>query len=327
MKLKIGEEQVIVQGMRPEEGQWGPYQFATPYKIGDKIAVSVHVGEDSMKTYGDGKLWFVSEDQGETWQETSPDIIADCGLELPNGDKIIFPRVSAIELSDYRIPSLTELTPDVDFSKKAEEGTLPLQDGLTSWQGNILIRAYNADRLPDSLSAKKWYMIRKTAKGEVNEEYCELDWPYLTRVVFSGPGITSPYMKGIFQTGVPRIGPDGAIWITAFSGEGHINPKNKQYSPYYSAEDFPIMRLLFLMTVPFAGLCVPRGLVLPDMNGHPCICQGQPTWARPGLLLRNFHSPECFQVFVNWNAVSRFCALPVPACLLPLVQTMTAQSG
>lgn len=238
MKLKIGEERVIVQGMRPEEGQWGPYQFATPYKIGDTIAVSVHVGEDSMKTYGDGKLWFVSEDQGETWQETSPDIIADCGLELPNGDKIIFPRVSAIELSDYRIPSLTELTPDVDFSQKAEEGTLPLQDGLTSWQGNTLIRAYNADRLPDSLSAKKWYMIRKTAKGEVNEEYCELDWPYLTRVVFSGPDIISPYMKGIFPTGVPKIGPDGAIWITAFSGEGHINPKNKQYSPYYSAEIF-----------------------------------------------------------------------------------------
>lgn len=319
--------------------------------------MSVHVGEDSIKTYGDGKLWFVSEDQGETWQEISPDIIADCGLELPNGDKIVFPRVSAIELSDYRIPSLIELTPDVDFSKKAEEGTLPLQDSLTPWQGSLLIRAYNADRLPDSLSAKKWYMLRKTAKGEVKEEYCELDWPYLTRVVFSGPDIKIPYMKGIFPTGVPKIGPDGAIWITAFSGEGHINPKNNQYSPYYSAEifrstdnghtfrqyahmeypadgdkypsaeGFPIIRLLFLMTVPFAGLCVPHGLVLPDMNGHLCICQGQPTWARPGLLLRNFHSPECFQVFVNWNASSRFCALPAPECLLPLVPTMTAQSG
>lgn len=45
-------------------------------------------------------------------------------------------------------------------------------------------------------------------------------------------------MKGLFPSGVPKIGPDGAIWITAFSGEGHINPENGQYSPYYSAELF-----------------------------------------------------------------------------------------
>ena len=32
--------------------------------------------------------------------------------------------------------------------------------------------------------------------------------------------------------------PDGAVWVSAFSGEGHINPANGQYSPYYSAELF-----------------------------------------------------------------------------------------
>ena len=85
MEIKIGDEKVVVRGIRPEEGMWGPYQFPMPYKVRDKIAVSVHVGEDSIKTYGDGRLWFVSEDKGETWQETTPDIIADCGLKLPNG--------------------------------------------------------------------------------------------------------------------------------------------------------------------------------------------------------------------------------------------------
>ncbi len=237
MKIKVGDEKVVVRGIRPEEGMWGPYQFPTPYKAGDKIAVSVHVGEDSIKTYGDGKLWFVSGDKGETWQETTPDIIADCGLKLPNGDTITFPRVSAIDVSDYKIPSFLELTPGTDYSKKAEEGTFPQQDGVTSHCGYI-IRAYNADRLPDSLSEKKWYMIRKTAGGEVREEYCKLEWPYLTRVVFSDDTFKNPYMKGIFPTGVPKIGPDGAVWITAFSGEGHIDPKTKQYSPYYSAEIF-----------------------------------------------------------------------------------------
>ena len=29
-----------------------------------------------------------------------------------------------------------------------------------------------------------------------------------------------------------------AIWVSAFSGEGHINPENGEYSPYYSAEIF-----------------------------------------------------------------------------------------
>ncbi len=237
MEIKIGDEKVVVRGIRPEEGMWGPYQFPMPYKVGDKIAVSVHVGEDSIKTYGDGRLWFVSEDKGETWQETTSDIIADCGLKLPNGDTIIFPRVSAIDVSGYKIPGFFELTPGTDYSKKAEEGTFPQQDGVTSHGGHV-IRAYNADRLPDSLSEKKWYMIRKTADGEVREEYCKLEWPYLTRVVFSDDTLANPYMKGIFPTGVPKIGPDGAVWITAFSGEGHIDPKTKQYSPYYSAELF-----------------------------------------------------------------------------------------
>ena len=238
MKITVGKESVVVRGIRPEDGGWGPYQFPTPYTVGDKIAVSVHVGADSVKNYGDGKRWFVSADKGETWEETTSDIIADCGLELPNGDKITFPRVSAKPLDGYKIPSFLCLTPGTDFSKKAEEGTLPQQDGVTYWQGGTVIRAYNADRLPDSLSEKKWYMIRKTASGEVREEYCDLIWPYLTRVVFSDANLHGPYMKGIFPTGVPKIGPDGAIWITAFSGEGHIDPKTKQYSPYYSAEIF-----------------------------------------------------------------------------------------
>jgi len=238
MKLLFGEERVIVRGPTKEENYWGSYQFPNAYRLKDRLVVSVHVGEDSVRHYGDGRLWFQSLNGGESWEKTDASVMADCGLELPNGDRIHFPRVSAKSLDGYTIPAPEFLTPGTDFSQKAEESTLPLQDGITSWFSGTAIRAYLAERLPDSLSKKQWYMIRKTKGGEVREEYCDLDWPCLTRVVHSDPDMTHCFMKGLFPTGTPQIGPDGAIWITAYSGEGHINPKNGQYSPYYSAELF-----------------------------------------------------------------------------------------
>ena len=69
------------------------------------------------------------------------------------------------------------------------------------------------------------------------EERAAVDWPYLTRVVFNGPGYDA-ILKPIFPRGTPKLGPDGAIWVSAFSGEGHLDPENGQYSPYYSAELF-----------------------------------------------------------------------------------------
>ena len=67
MKLKIGEERVIVRGIRPEEHMWGPYQFPRPYNIDGKIIVSVHVTEDNMKNTGEPTRWFESVDGGESW--------------------------------------------------------------------------------------------------------------------------------------------------------------------------------------------------------------------------------------------------------------------
>ena len=36
MKLTIGKETLICQGMRPEEHLWGPYQFPLPYRLEDR---------------------------------------------------------------------------------------------------------------------------------------------------------------------------------------------------------------------------------------------------------------------------------------------------
>ena len=62
MRITAGKETVIVRGMRPEENWWGKYQFPCPYRLKDKIAVSVHVEDDTIITTGSPARWFESSD-------------------------------------------------------------------------------------------------------------------------------------------------------------------------------------------------------------------------------------------------------------------------
>lgn len=237
MKLILGEEHVVVRGIRPEEKLWGPYQFPMPFFLGDRYVVSVHVEDDTIVHSGNPTKWFESFDKGVTWQETSDQISAQCGLKLPNGDRLYFPIDGGTNLKAYTFPDYSMLTPRYDFSQRAPEGTMPIQDGVTAWWNGDVIRAYRAERLPESLSKKEWTVERIPAgKTEKVIEKVPVEWPCLTRVVFNRPG--GNLMKPINPRGVAKIGPDGKIYISAFSGEGHINPENGWYSPYYSAELF-----------------------------------------------------------------------------------------
>lgn len=238
MKLTMGEEHVIVRGVCPEEQLWGAYQFPRPYNLGDRLVIAVHVTDDDIKSFGNTNRWFESWDEGQTWKEIDASVSTECGLLLPNGDRIYFPMESGIALDHYKSTPQSQLTPGYDFSKKAEEGTLPIPDGMTCWWDGTVINAYNADRLPESLSKKEW-LVKRIPSGETEpvSSMVQVDWPYLTRVVYSGDGYDN-ILKPIFPRGNPKLGPDGAIWVSAFSGEGHINPATGQYSPYYSAELF-----------------------------------------------------------------------------------------
>lgn len=160
MKIAYSKENVIVRGMKPEENWWGKYQFPRPFKLNGKIAVSVHVEDDTIITTGNPTRWFESADCGDSWNEISPANAAECGLLLTNGDRIYFPIEGGTDVTDYKFPSFGMLTPDYDFTKKANEGEMPIQDGVTAWFGGAVIRAYNADRLPESLSKKEWHIIR-----------------------------------------------------------------------------------------------------------------------------------------------------------------------
>ena len=239
MKLSMGPERVIVQGIRPEEQLWGGYQFPRPYDLGDRLVVAVHVASDDIKSFGQDNRWFESRDRGVSWQEIGPEVSVECGLRLPNGDRIYFLMENGVSLrGKYRITEQKYYTPGYDFTARAPEGTLPIPDGITYWLEGTMIRAYNADRLPESLSKKQW-LLKRIPAGQTQPvtEYAQVDWPYLTRVVYTGPGYED-VLKPIFPRSTPKLGPDGAVWVSAFSGEGHLDPENGQYSPYYSAELF-----------------------------------------------------------------------------------------
>lgn len=239
IKISISDPTLIVQGMTFEENAWGKYQFPIPYNLGDRILVAVHVDKDDVSSFGSPNRWFESRDKGLSWKEIPHTSASEAGTLLKNGDRLYFPPESGISLANYKMPPQSTNTPDYDWQKQAEEGTLPLPDGITSWWLNgVVIRAYNADRLPPSLAKKEWLAIRTPAgKKEAVKEYAKLDWQYLTRVVHNGGGFKY-VLKPIFPQGVLKHAPDGSIWISSFSGEGHINPATKRYSPYYSAEIF-----------------------------------------------------------------------------------------
>lgn len=237
MKIVMGEEKLIVQGMRPEENPWGAYQFPIPYKLSDGIAVSVHVADDGIEHFcKETKRWFKSTDNGETWFEVDSSISSECGILLKNGDRLYFPEVKSQEVGDYVLMPSSYRTPATDMSEPAPEGVLPVPDGMT-FNFDETIYAYLADRLPESLRKKEWLAFRiPFGANEAMEERATLEWPYLTRVVFTKG--SKKVMRSIFPHGRGRIGPDGALWISTYSGDGHVDPNTGLYSPYYSAQIF-----------------------------------------------------------------------------------------
>ena len=69
MKIILGEEKVITQGMTLEENLWGKYQFPSTGYVDGKLVVSVFVGKDTLVKDLKPGLWFTTDDNGETWYE------------------------------------------------------------------------------------------------------------------------------------------------------------------------------------------------------------------------------------------------------------------
>ena len=90
-------------------------------------------------------------------------VAIQCGLRLANGDLLYFPMVSGTILEGYRVTPQNLLTTGYDFSRRAEEKTLPIPDGMTCWLDGTLIRAFRVERLPESLSKAEWLSRRVMA--------------------------------------------------------------------------------------------------------------------------------------------------------------------
>lgn len=242
MKIELGEERVVLRGIRPEEQIWGPYQFPKAYKRDGRLIVVIHISHDEVKSWGAPRIWCESRDNGETWEKIENPIPAELiGIPLGNGDRLYFPNLCGIKLDDYKVPPRLMLTPDYEkFYEKTgrNEGYLPRYDGVTRWMNGAIIAGYHADRLSGWLS-KKEFTIERIPAGETKPrvEKVPVDWPYLTRAVHQ---IGEEYFVeplGPYCQDMAKTGPDGALWVWV-ACPLHINPQTGLFSPYFSVELF-----------------------------------------------------------------------------------------
>ena len=130
MRIVAEKENVVVQGMRPEENWWGKYQFPIPYKLDDRIAVSVHVEDDTIITTGNPARWFESFDNGETWSETGAEMPQSSGFFLKTATEYIFPKRAERTFRDINFPPAARLRPIMISIKKPPRVKCPLPTAL-----------------------------------------------------------------------------------------------------------------------------------------------------------------------------------------------------
>ena len=204
-----------------------------------RVVVSVHVSRDAITNYADPSRWFVTSDGGATWSETDAAIADRCGVSLPNGEIVSFPLENSQELKGYAFTGFDRRLPDGRWREPAKGRRFPVPDGARGDLFGGVAYAYLASRLPEEFRSAHW-LVRRLRPGaeRAADERASVDWPMLTRVVHARRGFEHPVLKAISPKGDAKSGPDGAIWVSAFSGEGHIDPETRQYSPYYAAELF-----------------------------------------------------------------------------------------
>ena len=236
----VGEPTVVCQGPTFEEAGWGPYQFPCVQVLDDgRILVSVFVSQDRITHDGDLGRWFVSTDGGETWRAAVSDDLKGVGLKLPNGDRLSFPLESSPELKGYSFTPFGTKLPDGKWRAPAVGKRFPAPDGAIGSVFGSVAFAYLADRVPEEFREANWLVQRmKAGTSECVSERAKVIWPCFTRVVHARGDFSRPVLKTVSPKCKAKIGPDGAIWISTFSGEGHVDPETKLYTPYYSAEIF-----------------------------------------------------------------------------------------
>lgn len=242
MKIKVGEEKLVAIGPDFEEVAWGPHQFPNLHLNDDgKVVISFHTQKDQWDELTDSAIaWYSTNDNGETWQKESDSIKNNCGVLLPNGDRLLsYTREPAIiNLDEVEMPVRPiNGSPALGFHEKStSKDTMPFPCGYFHACDHRRYSTYLIDDLPDGLfdHLYEWPFVRtKAGECEGKLEWTKVHWDNMGMIFEWFPN--SKKAVGLLPQllGKIKVGPDNRLYaITYWNG---INPKNGGYSPYYNS--------------------------------------------------------------------------------------------
>ena len=204
VNLKIDNPVIAIMGPESAVG-WGPCQFPALKKMPDgRLVLQYHVGQDSCEEYGKGSGWLISDDNGDSWRDVSPEempmVIGFSGTKLPSGKYI-------------RIITPPNHPVDKDFYK-AYPNRGRIGENLGSGCGWSL----PAEELPQDLFPMGWqYGIYDPSTGEDETYFCDLDYPGMNIHFLNSGSLVRPFP---YQN--LCVAPDGTL-LDCFEGR-EINP-------------------------------------------------------------------------------------------------------
>ena len=241
MKITLGEQNVVVQGMTMEENGWGRYQFPKVFYDGEKLIARVHTGMDDWADFDkSNERWFFSCDEGKTWTEGGEELAEAAALKLPNGDKLMFVSRAGGDVYHMKeqVKELYELLPS-DKLEKAESGCLPAPAGwFSQWIYPLKFVTYDSELLPDELQKDLYYAQKRIKVGETEavEEKGEIIWPHMPYNVMwvdiEKKATVCPVNAAM--GGRVQVAPDGTLWMTTNS-TADLDENNGGYLRYSSA--------------------------------------------------------------------------------------------
>lgn len=277
MKMKVSEAVCVGQGPTYEEVSWGPWQFPNINRLNDgRIVCSINPGQDDFSSYGMPNVWFVSEDEGETWAPISPEEAeVQSGTKLPNGDRLFTDMIPPVQI------------PDDCFPEKP----------LMSFPGFADI--FYIDSLKSGTAEKKWSFRRLPAGSEtIVHEKADVDWPYMTVAKSYSDGYMPPFAFGRL-----RVAPDGSLWQMHYANGA--DPKDGHGYMYQSV-------YYFRSTDNGHSWKLASFLSAENIPGAYAFCEQDIAWSKNGTAISLIRGADgCYKALskdggFHWDSIERF---------------------
>jgi hypothetical protein len=180
-----------------------------------RLILQYHVGQDSCEEYGKGSGWLISDDNGDSWRDVSPEempmVIGFSGTKLPSGKYI-------------RIITPPNHPVDKDFYK-----AYPNRGRIGEDYGSGCGWSLPAEELPQDLFPMGWqYGIYDPVTGKDETFFCDLDYPGMN-IHFLGTGsLVRPFPYCNLC-----VAPDGTLWQATY--HWGRNPETLEHTAPYLA--------------------------------------------------------------------------------------------